>query len=73
MTAIIGLIFTGLLVYGIWQTVSQPAPDERPKCCVCGTTKRSLQWLKSWKNWYCWPCKEERIHAVVRILMGEQV
>ena len=46
MTGIVVLIFMGLVVYGICQTVNKPAPDERPKCSVCGTTKRTLQWIK---------------------------
>jgi len=41
MIGIVVLIFMGLLVYGIWQTVSNPAPDDRPKCTVCGTTRRA--------------------------------
>jgi hypothetical protein len=71
MTGIVVLIFMGLLVYGIWQTVSKSAPDEGPKCCVCSTTKRTLQWMRSWQDWYCWPCKEQCIHAIVSALVGE--
>jgi len=71
MTGIVVLIFMGLLVYGIWQTVSKYAPDEGPKCCVCSTTKRTLQWMRSWQDWYCWPCKEQCIHAIVSALVGE--
>ena len=71
MIGIVVLIFMGLLVYGIWQTVSDPAPDDRPKCTVCGTTRRTLQWMKSWENWYCWPCKEECIHSILDNLIGK--
>jgi hypothetical protein len=71
MIGIVVLIFIGLLVYGIWQTVSDAAPDDRPKCTVCGTTRRTLQWMKSWEDWYCWPCKEECIHAILDTLIGK--
>jgi len=71
MTGIVVLTFVGLLIYGIWQTVSKPAPDERPKCSMCRTTKRTLQWMKSWEDWYCWPCKEECIHVILDTLVGE--
>jgi hypothetical protein len=71
MIGIVVLIVMGLLVYGIWQTVSDPAPDDRPKCTVCGTTRRTLQWMKSWEDWYCWPCKEECIHAILDTLIGK--
>jgi hypothetical protein len=71
MTGIVVLVIMGLLVYGIRQAV-KPAPDARvPGCSVCGTTKRTLQWMKSWEDWYCWPCKEECIHAIVEALTGE--
>ena len=72
MIGIVVLISIGLLVYGIWQTVSNPAPDDRPKCTVCGTTRRTLQWMKSWEDWYCWPCKEERLHAILDLLIEER-
>ena len=49
MVGIVVLILMGLLVYGICQTV-KPAPDERPKCSVCGTTTLALQWMKSWQD-----------------------
>jgi hypothetical protein len=71
MTGIIVVIFMGLLVYGIWQAVSKSAPNERLKCSVCGTTKRTLQWMRSWEDWYCWPCKEQCIHAILNTLVGE--
>jgi hypothetical protein len=71
MTGIVVLIFMGLVVYGSWQTVSKSAPDDRPKCCVCSTTKRTLQWMRSWQDWYCWPCKEQCIHAILSALIGE--
>lgn len=71
MTGIVVLIFVGLLVYGIRQTVSTSAPDARLKCSVCGTTKRTLQWMTSWEDWYCWPCKEQCIHAILNTLIGE--
>jgi hypothetical protein len=71
MIGIVVLIFMGLLVYGIWQTVSNSAPDDRPKCTVCGTTRRTLQWMKSWEDWYCWPCKEECIDAIQDTLIGK--
>jgi hypothetical protein len=71
MTGIVVLIFMGLLVYGISQAVSKSVPDERRKCSVCGTTKRTLQWMKSWEDWYCWPCKEHCVRAIVNILIGE--
>jgi hypothetical protein len=71
MTGIVVLIFMGLLVYGIWHVVSRSAPEEGPKCCVCNTTKRTLQWMTSWQDWYCWPCKEQCIHAIVSALVGE--
>jgi hypothetical protein len=70
MTGIVIFIFAALLIYGIWQILSKPAPDERPQCSVCGTTKRTLQWMKSWEDWYCWPCKEKCIHAIVIALIG---
>jgi hypothetical protein len=38
---------------------------------LCGSTKRSLQWMKSWEDWYCWPCKEKRIHAILHLLIEE--
>ena len=72
MTGIVVLtIVGGLLVYWVWQTASEPAPDDRLECCLCGSTKRSLQWIKSWEDWYCWPCKEERIHAILDHLIEE--
>jgi hypothetical protein len=72
MTGIAVLIFMAFLVYGIWHAVSRSAPDEGPKCCVCSTTKRTLQWMTSWQDWYCWPCKEQCIHAIVSALIGEK-
>ena len=69
MIGIVVLILMGLLVYGICHPV-KPAPDERPKCSVCGTTTRALQWMKSWQDWYCWPCKEHCIHAILDGLIG---
>lgn len=72
MTGIVVLtIVGGLLVYWVWQTTSEPAPDDRLECCLCGSTKRSLQWMKSWEDWYCWPCKEKRIHAILHLLIEE--
>jgi hypothetical protein len=71
MTGIVVLIFMGLLVYGIWQTVSKSPPNERLTCSVCGTTKRALQWMRSWEDWYCWPCKEQCIHAILNALIAE--
>jgi hypothetical protein len=71
MIGIVVLIFIGLLVYGIWQTAGDAAPDDRPKCTVCGTTRRTLQWMKSWEDWYCWPCKEGCIHAILDTLIGK--
>ncbi|MDT5094666.1 MAG: hypothetical protein QOH60_4029 [Mycobacterium sp.] len=72
MTGIVVLILMGLLVYGIWPTVSRSARKEKVQCSVCGTTKRTLQWMRSWEGWYCWPCKEQRIHAILNTLIGEQ-
>jgi hypothetical protein len=66
------VLLVGLLVYGICRTGSKSAPDERPKCCVCSTTKRALQWMRSWQDWYCWPCKEQYIHAILSALIGER-
>jgi hypothetical protein len=71
VTGIVVLTFMGLLVYGIWQTVSKSEPNERLKCSVCGSTKRTLQWMRSWEDWYCWPCKEQCIHAILHTLIGE--
>jgi hypothetical protein len=71
MTGIVVLTLMGLLVYGIWQTVSESAPNEGPKCCVCSTTKGTLQWMRSWQDWYCWPCKEHCIRAILSALIGE--
>jgi hypothetical protein len=77
MTGIVVLIFMGLLVYGIWRTVSKSAPNDRlecydrVECSVCGTTKRTLQWMRSWEDWYCWPCKEQCINAILNTLIGE--
>jgi len=68
---IVVLIVMGLLAYGIWQTVSDPAPDDRPECTVCGTTRRTLQWMKSWQDWYCWSCKEECVHSILDTLSGK--
>jgi hypothetical protein len=70
MTGIVVLIFMGRIVYSICQTV-KPAPDGRPKCSVCGTTTRALQWIKSWEDWYCWRCKEDGIHAILDALIGK--
>jgi hypothetical protein len=63
MTGIVVLIVMGLLVYGIWQTVGKSAPDQGRKCSVCGTTKRTLQWMRSW---------EDCIHAILNTLIGER-
>ena len=71
MIGIVVLIFMGLLACGMWHTVDDPVPDDRPKCTVCGTTRRMLQWMKSWEGWYCWPCKEECIHAILDTLIGK--
>jgi hypothetical protein len=71
MIGIVVLIFMGLLVGGIWQTISKSAANERLECSVCGTTKRTLQWMRSWEAWYCWPCKEQSIHAILNTLIGE--
>jgi hypothetical protein len=27
--------------------------------------------MTSWQAWYCWPCKEQCIHAIVSALVGE--
>jgi hypothetical protein len=70
--AIVIVIFIGLLVDGIWLTVGISAPDKRPKCARCSTTKRTLQWIKSWEDWYCWRCKEKCIHAALNALIGER-
>jgi hypothetical protein len=53
----------GLLVYGIWQTVGKSAPDQERKYSVCGTTKRTLQWMRSW---------EDCIHVILNTLIGER-
>jgi hypothetical protein len=71
MTGIVVLL-VGLLVYGICRIGSKPPPDQRPKCCVCRTRTRTLQWMRSWQDWYCWPCKEQCIHAIVSALIGER-
>jgi hypothetical protein len=71
MTGIVVLIFVGLLVYGIWWAVGKSAPDERPECSVCGTTNRTLQWVRSWEDWYCWMCKEQAIRLILNSLIGE--
>jgi hypothetical protein len=71
MTGIVALTLMGLLVYGIWQTVSKSAPTEGPKCSVCSTTKGTLLWMRSWQDWYCWPCKEQCIRAILSALIGE--
>jgi hypothetical protein len=71
MTGIVVRVFMRLLVDGIRQTFSNSAPDERPKCCVCSTTKRTLQWMRRWQDWYCWPCREQCIHAILSALIGE--
>jgi hypothetical protein len=71
MIGIVVLIVMGLLVYGIWRTVGKSASDQRRKCSVCGTTKRTLQWMRSWEDWYCWPCKEDCVHAILNTLIGE--
>jgi hypothetical protein len=71
MTGFVVLVFMGLLVYGIWRTVSKSAANEKLECSVCGTTKRTLQWMGSWEDWYCWPCKEQCIHAILNSLIGE--
>jgi hypothetical protein len=73
MTGIVVLIFMGLLLHGTCQTAKKSAPNERPKCSVCGTTKRTLQWMKSWEDWYCWPCKEVCIHAILNSLIEGHV
>ncbi len=69
MTGIVVLIVVGLVLHGICRTIEKSASDEGPKCSVCGTTKRSLQWMKSWEDWFCWPCKEESIHVIVNSLI----
>jgi hypothetical protein len=71
MTGIVVIVFIGLLVYGMWPTVSKSAANRRLKCSVCGTTKRTLQWIRSWEDWYCWPCKEQCIHTILNALIGE--
>jgi hypothetical protein len=71
MTGIVVPVCMGLLVYGIWRTVSKSAPNQRLRCSVCGTTKRTLQWMSSWQDWYCWPCKEQCIDAILKTLIGE--
>ncbi|MCW2555918.1 MAG: hypothetical protein JWR78_5699, partial [Mycobacterium sp.] len=53
MTGIVIVIFIWVLVDGILLTVRNPAPDERPKCARCSTTKRTLRWIESWEDWYC--------------------
>jgi hypothetical protein len=70
MIVIVVLISMGLLVYGIRQAVITSVPAERRMCSVCGTRKRTLVWMKSWEDWYCWPCKEKCIHAIVNLLIG---
>jgi hypothetical protein len=72
MTGIIALICMGLIVYGIRQTLSRSAPVEGPKCCVCRTTRRTLQWMTSWQDWYCWPCKEQCIKMILSAIIGER-
>jgi hypothetical protein len=71
MTRFVVLTLVGLLVHGIWRTVSKSAPSEKLKCSVCGTTTRTLQWISSWEDWYCWPCKEQCIHTILKTLIGE--
>jgi hypothetical protein len=71
MTGTVALVFMGCFGYGIWLIVSKFAPDEGPKCCLCDSTKRALQWMTSWQDWYCWPCKEECIDAIVSALIRE--
>jgi hypothetical protein len=71
MTGIVVLLCMGLLVYGIRHTVIKFAPVEGPKCCVCSTTRRTLQWMTSWQDWYCWPCKEQCIQSILSALIGE--
>ena len=31
--------------------------------------KRTLQWMKSWEDWYCWQCKEKSIDAILNTLI----
>jgi hypothetical protein len=71
MTEIFVLTFVGLLAYRIRRIVRQSAPGEGPKCSVCATTKRTLQWIKSWDDWYCWRCKEECIQFILNALIGD--
>jgi hypothetical protein len=71
MIVIVVLISMGLLVYGIRQAVIKPVRDERHMCSVCGTRKGTLVWMKSWDDWYCWPCKEKSIRAIVNLLIGD--
>lgn len=72
MTGIVIVIFIWVLVDGMLLTVRNPAPDERPKCARCSTTKRTLRWIESWEDWYCWRCKEKCIHAALNALIGER-
>jgi hypothetical protein len=71
MNAILVAILMGLFGCGIWRILRKSEPVERRKCSVCGTSKRALQWLKSWEDWYCLRCKEECIHIIVDALTGE--
>lgn len=71
MTIIVVLVTVGLVVYCFWRAVDRPVPEGKPKCSVCGSSKRTLEWLRSWEGWYCWPCKEDCIHAILDSLTGE--
>jgi hypothetical protein len=72
MTGILVLIVMGLLGYGVWRIVGKSAPIERRKCSVCDTSKRALEWMQSWDDWYCLQCKEECIQLIVNTLIGER-
>ena len=72
MTGLAILIFVGVFFYSFWHAVDRPLPPkDKPMCSVCGSTKRTLAWVRSWGDWYCWPCKEECIHAILDTLTGE--
>jgi hypothetical protein len=71
MTGIVVLIFLGFFVYGYWHAVGRVVSNVEPKCSVCGSTTRTLEWVESWGEWYCWPCKEQCIHAILDTLTGE--
>jgi hypothetical protein len=72
MTGIVVIIFVAFFVYGFWRAVDRPLPPkDKPTCTVCGSSKRTLEWVRSWADWYCLPCKEECIHAILDNLTGE--